>query len=196
MTGWWVRGGDDVLNGGDGNDVLDGGAGADALNGGAGIDRVQYFNAKQGVTVDLDNAAANTGIATGDSFSSIEDVAGSRFADLISGNAADNRLYGNGGNDRLAGGAGDDQLFGNQGADTFVFARGFDQDVVRDYDAADLIELDIALLGGTDQTGADVINNFGTLARTTAQFDFGSGDILSIDGITDLNDLVDAFIFV
>ena len=194
---WLVgRGGDDVLNGGDGNDVLDGGAGADALNGGAGIDRVQYFNAKQGVTVDLDNATANTGIATGDSFSSIEDVAGSRFADLISGNAADNRLYGNGGNDRLAGGAGDDQLFGNQGADTFVFARGFDQDVVRDYDAADLIELDIALLGGTDQTGAEVINNFGTLARTTAQFDFGAGDILSIDGITDLNDLVDAFFFV
>lgn len=189
------RGGDDTLNGGFGDDILDGGAGADALNGGAGIDRAQYFTSKQGITVNLDNPSLNTGLAFGDSYTSIEDVAGSRFGDQLTGNTADNRLYGNSGNDRLDGAAGNDQLFGGAGADLFAFGRGWDQDTIRDFDPADLIELDIALLGGTAQDGAAVIADYGSLTSQGAQFDFGAGDILTIDGISDLNDLASAFTF-
>jgi len=57
------RRGDDTLEGGVGDDVLFGGVGADALIGGDNRDRAQYSEALERVTVDLQNAAANTGEA-------------------------------------------------------------------------------------------------------------------------------------
>lgn len=122
-------GGNDSLSGGLGNDVLSGGAGDDLLVGGAGTDTVGYRDAAAAVTVDLSLGKA-TGDGT-DTLSSIENVTGSRFADVLIGNAGanvlsggagDDQLDGLGGNDVLAGGLGNDTINGGSGRDTVSYA--------------------------------------------------------------------------
>jgi len=116
-----------VLTGGAGNDVLVGGAGADALIGGAGTDTASYANAAfEGVTANLANAAANTGDAAGDTYKAIENLIGSGFADVLTGNDAANMLDGGFGDDTLNGGRGDDAMAGGFGDDTLNGGRGDD----------------------------------------------------------------------
>lgn len=100
--------GADVLTGGAGNDILIGGAGADTLNGGVGIDTASYAGAAGAVTVDLSNAANNTGDAAGDKLIGIENLTGSDNDDKLVGNAGSNVLEGGLGADTLLGGAGID----------------------------------------------------------------------------------------
>jgi Ca2+-binding RTX toxin-like protein len=118
--------GNDTLNGGDNHDVLDGGAGADALNGGAGFDFASYESATASVLLNLSNTADNTGDAVGDTYTSIEGVRGSQFADTIFGTNGTQWLYGNAGDDQLFGYAGHDAFFGGEGADAFHGGDGFD----------------------------------------------------------------------
>jgi Ca2+-binding RTX toxin-like protein len=110
--------GNDALFGGDGNDYLVGGLGADLLDGGSGIDAADYTGAGSAVTVDLSRTGVqDTRGAGSDWLISIEEVYGSAFADLITGNGSDNQLLGAGGNDTLSGGAGKDTLIGGDGND-------------------------------------------------------------------------------
>jgi len=113
--------GDDLLEGGDGNDTLIGGVGADSLVGGTGTDIASYAGSSQGVMANLGKASANTNDAKGDTYSSIENLAGSSYADILTGNSAKNTLNGGGGDDRLYSGTGSDVLIGGAGKDTFVF---------------------------------------------------------------------------
>jgi len=131
--------GDDYLDGGTGNDLLEGGLGADTLVGGAGTDTATYVNAGSAVTVNLTdnvyNTATNannitnllttpqTGEASGDVFSSIENVTGSAYNDLIIGDAAANYLAGGDGDDTLEGMAGADTLDGGTGNNTASYAH-------------------------------------------------------------------------
>lgn len=64
--------------------------------------------------------------------------------DVIDGGAGHDTLRGLGGDDVLIGGEGDDDLVGGLGSDTFVFATGFGNDTISDFDAAggDVIEFD------------------------------------------------------
>lgn len=104
--------GSDLLFGEDGNDVMDGGDGFDLLNGGAGDDR-------------LSGGSGN------------DRLEGNLGADYLDGGPGDDILFGGGGNwsDTLIGGAGNDRLTGEAGADLFVFADGFGQDTITDFDA-------------------------------------------------------------
>lgn len=119
-----------VLNGGKGDDTLMGGLGADTLIGGEGIDTASYADSEEGVIVNLDRgdgvAVAQGGTAEGDSFSSIENLAGSNLDDTLIGNKEDNTLWGNAGDDRLFGAAGDDALLGGKGNDTLDGGTGDD----------------------------------------------------------------------
>ncbi|MGO1076862.1 calcium-binding protein [Inquilinus sp. CA228] len=155
--------GDDSLSGGAGDDLLEGGAGADSLNGGDGVDAAGYATSLAGVQASLDRPAGNTGAAAGDTYSGIENLLGSAFADRLEGDAASNALRGGAGDDRLGGlggddrlvggdgndviaggsgsdriygGAGDDRIAGGAGADTVVVQPGFGRDVVTDFDGA------------------------------------------------------------
>jgi RTX toxins and related Ca2+-binding proteins len=88
--------GNDTLNGGEGDDVLDGGLGNDALNGGNGRDTADYRLASGGVTVNLATGTAS-GAAGNDTLSGIEDVQGSTYNDVLTGDGNANVLRGNGG---------------------------------------------------------------------------------------------------
>jgi len=108
------------LAGGGGNDVLIGGGGSDVLDGGPGVDTASFVDAGRGVTANL-----STGVATGDGrddLSGVENLAGSRFADRLIGNAAGNALSGGGGADVLQGRGGDDAFVGGPGFDVVSFA--------------------------------------------------------------------------
>lgn len=96
------------LSGGAGNDTLTGGGGADRLIGGAGSDTADYASATSGVRLTL--AGGRSG---GDTYVSIENLAGSGFNDRLTGNGAANVLTGQGGNDTIDGGRGDDTLLGD-----------------------------------------------------------------------------------
>ena len=214
------RDGDDSLFGGGDNDRLEGGLGADILNGGGGQDRAQYELATAGVTVDLDNAAANAGEAAGDSFASIENVLGSKFDDVLRGDAGDNKLLGNAlddklsgraGNDLLIGGGGVDELFGGTGddrldggirndtmtggagSDRFVFAANSNTDRILDFaDDLDVLELNDNLWAGT-LTAAQVVSMFAVQAGADVRFDFAGGERLIVENmlLADITDDID-----
>ncbi|MGD9967632.1 MAG: M10 family metallopeptidase C-terminal domain-containing protein [Hyphomonadaceae bacterium] len=137
-------GGIDRLEGGAGDDQLTGGAGADTLDGGEGADTARYDDATSGVSIDLSAHSASGGAASGDQLISIENLTGSGFKDMLSGDdganvlqglAGNDLLSGRGGDDFIYGGAGADELVGGDGADTFVFKRGEGgRDSVYDFD--------------------------------------------------------------
>jgi Ca2+-binding RTX toxin-like protein len=97
-----------VLSGGAGDDTLTGGRGADTLNGGAGSDTADYSEATRGQNLTLVGGGSG-----GDTYISIENLAGSAFNDRLVGNGAANVLTGQGGADRIDGGGGDDILLGD-----------------------------------------------------------------------------------
>src|SRR5207237_639967 len=115
--------GDDYLLGEGGNDYLMGGAGKigrawcrdkEMLDGGGGFDLASYANASAGVTVNLTTEQAR-GADGNDTLVNIPYVAGSAFADTITGNADNNLLIGGAGNDYLFGQGGHDYLMGGSG---------------------------------------------------------------------------------
>ena len=91
------------------DNLLYAGAGNNVLAGGGGTDTVSYAFAKSAVTASLATTVAQaTGGSGSDTFSSIENLTGSAFADRLTGSAGANRLDGGGGVDTLSGGLGDD----------------------------------------------------------------------------------------
>jgi len=125
----------DRLDGNSLDNRLAGGAGADVIRGLGGTDTADYSTSAAGVQVAIlgNNAAgqafsvtqSSTGDASGDSLSSIENLIGSAFNDVLRADrvgatvtTTNNRLDGGAGNDILSGGAGADILIGGDGIDT------------------------------------------------------------------------------
>ena len=169
----WLDGGDgnDSLQGGTGNDGFSGGAGNDIINGGDGADRATYSNdygsiapSGLGVTVNLVTGTATDNWGNVDTLVSIENVDGSRYADVITGDASDNNLYGGDGSDKLAGGDGNDWLDGSNGNDILQGGAGIDQlsggagdDILDGGDGADTANYSNDYgLGSATPTGAGV----------------------------------------
>ncbi len=138
--------GNDTLRGYDGDDILDGGAGADVLNGSNGIDAASYASALAGVTIDLANTANNTGDAAGDVLTSIENVIGSEFDDVITGSDGANLMQGGAGNDTLKAAQGADTLYGGAGYDVFIFESGDGHASIEDFE----VGVDVLRIDGVD----------------------------------------------
>lgn len=172
-----------TLIGNGGNDILQGRGGADRLYGGTGEDMASYHRATAGVVVNLMGVTSGTsaGEAAGDTFSLIENLRGSNYADKLYGDAGANKISGLSGVDTLAGRAGTDTLYGGAGADYFVFAKNYDADRVADFtNNVDTLRFSgfagvttaAQALSHARQIGADVL------------FDFGAGDTLRVTGTT------------
>ncbi|MFI5936283.1 calcium-binding protein [Actinoplanes sp. NPDC051494] len=132
--------GADRIVGGAGNDQLSGDnndrkVAADVLLGGAGVDVVDYSAYTKMLTVDLDGANRDDGIAgEHDSLGSdIENLVGGSANDRLTGNKAANEIDGLAGDDIIRGGAGNDKingwdgrnkLYGEAGNDTLRIAYG------------------------------------------------------------------------
>ncbi len=165
--------GNDVLSGGGGNDNLEAGEGDDTMDGGAGTgDAASYYNALNGVTVNLNlqGQAQNTGQGV-DTLSNFENIYGSHnFGDTLTGDGQNNFISGDGGDDIIAGGAGFDNLRGDTGNDTLsggdqddTLNGGVGDDVLDGgagtqdradfYDAANGVTVSLALQGSAQNTG-------------------------------------------
>ena len=115
----------------------------------------------------------------------------------ILGTSADDVLVGTSANDLMSGLAGDDRLTGGLRNDIFVFAPGFDNDIITDFSRAegnrDIIDLSAFNFASfTEVLSRAIINGADTI------FNFGNGDTLTVQNtaaagiITKL--LVDDFI--
>jgi Ca2+-binding RTX toxin-like protein len=142
-----------ILTGDTGNDILSGRGGADTLNGGAGTDTADYGTASAGIQVDLaTQLAANDGDGAADVLSSIENVIGSAFSDLIHGGAGANTLRGGQGDDNYTVDGADLVIEATNGGWDSVFATA-------NYTLSANIE-NLTLQGSaTSGTGNDLANN-------------------------------------
>jgi trimeric autotransporter adhesin len=116
---------DDTFIGSAGDDTFSGIGGDDYIDGGAGTqDTASYFAASSGVTVNL-LTGTTTGADGADKLIGIENVNGSSFNDILTGNDANNTLDGHEGFDTFFGGGGDDLLI-SDGADSVSGGAGTD----------------------------------------------------------------------
>ena len=178
------NGGDDTIYGGSESDFINPGAGNDTVDGGSGgsddYDNIIYDDATAGITVNKTDRLSGTvtGSTVGtDTFTNIEIVVGTDYADTFNGSSQDDDFTGNGGADTFNGGDGNDQVvyqkeqYGPNGGSSHGI---------------------IVNLSGSDATGvsADGISSTTVLAHTAID-SFGSVDQLnSIEKIvgTDQND--------
>lgn len=160
-------GGNDILRGLAGDDTLHGHGGADRLSGGTGED--QAFG---GQGNDL--------------------ILGGAGNDVLKGMDGNDRLIGGIGDDILEGGAGDDLLIGGPGEDFFVFKRGFGDDTVIGFRTEeDSLLLDDALWNGVSLTPQQVLF-FASSTEDGVAFHFDNGDVLTLQGVTDVDALAGA----
>ncbi|MCC1494750.1 CAP domain-containing protein [Cognatishimia sp. F0-27] len=174
------RDGYDHAMGGDGNDSLEGNFGNDTLNGGAGDDTLDGGMGSDS----LDGGAGHDSLAAGNG------------ADTLLGGTGDDTLAGNAGMDRLNGGAGNDVLFGGTGADSFVFNAGGGRDTVLDFQAGtDRLVLNANLFEGTPDL-SDVQGAVRRDADGDLRLDFGNGDSITLNGITQFSQIADDISFL
>lgn len=183
------------LAGGGGNDTLGGGGGFDTLNGGAGDD--VYVSVSLGGpsndtifedpgggtdTVESKLSFSLAGIANVENLLLLDtgsiDGSGNELANLIVGNAGNNRLNGAAGNDTLEGNAGNDRLGGGAGADVMRGGAGDDIYInpVLSGAGADTIE---EMAGG----GTDTVQSDATLSIA----DTPNVERLDLTGTADIN---------
>lgn len=172
--------GNNSLEGGDGDDLLEGGDGDDLLDGGADNDTASYASAADGVTVDLSETGQQDTVNAGmDTLVNIENIIGSAFADILTGDSENNTLDGGEGNDRLNGGGGDDTLNGELGNDTLDGGTG--NDFLHGDDGDD------TLVGGS---GDDLLD--GGLDTDTASYAAATTGVVVDLNVTDAQDTVGA----
>lgn len=108
--------GNDTITGGSGKDTIDPGTGTNTVDGGKGIDTISFASATGGVHVSLRNNVA-TGPSIDDTLTHIENIRGSKFADVLIGDAKANVITPGAGNDTVNGEAGNDTIVASSTAD-------------------------------------------------------------------------------
>ncbi len=125
-----------------------------------------------------------------------DNLNGGNGADKLYGGSGDDQLYGNGGNDILDGGEGNDYLYGGEGTDTYIFAKGYGNDIINewgnDHSIIKLTDINSDEVTITDQWGSNLvltinstgdtltINNF-KWGQATYSFEFADGAVAEVD---------------
>ncbi len=193
--------GNDTMFGGPGNDTIFGNAGNNVIWGGPG-DNLIYAgpgNDRIGGGRGNDTIIANAGDNTifggpGDNF-----IQGGTGNDLIYGGpgnsviigvGGNNEIWGTAGDDYIHAGPGDDTVTGGPGADTFVFKTGDERLTITDFSRQenDRLLLDEALFGGS-MSAADVVASYAQVTNGNVVFNFGGGDIITLQGVGSTNGL-------
>ena len=189
--------GDDTLNGGAGNDTIVGGLGADTMSGGAGIDTLSYASATSFLTIVLWSGSAHGLGATGDSFSSFENLTGGKVRDSLYGDAQANVIRGGGGDDFIDGGGGNDKLYGEEGDDGFYFNGSSGRDIVYGFTAGSAVAEDrlVLDLGPGYQDFASVMAT-ATMVNGNTVFHFGAGRAITLVGVDQSALAVDDIVFM
>ena len=155
--------GGSVLQGLGGDDTLVSGAGDDTLDGGADSDTASYAAAKAGVTVSLALTGQQDTVGAGkDTLVSIENLIGSKFADILTAGPGGSHIDGGAGDDILISGPGDDSFEGGAGVDTAIFSGAYSAYVVDRHNTATTTTVD-----GPD--GHDFFSNVEILKFTDEQ---------------------------
>ncbi|OJX70395.1 hypothetical protein [Magnetospirillum sp. 64-120] len=180
----------DSFYGSDGNESFQGGAGYDTVSGGAGFDTIAFWNTQQSVMVDLGNGTVlNDGYGYQDVVSGIEQVFGSKYNDIIMGDANANWLSGQDGGDLLTGGAGADKF--TYDANTNSIAANYDTitDFGNGLDTVDLWGADgyaynasVAVGSPADLTEALTSAYAAMAANSIGFFTFGGDGYLYVKG--------------
>lgn len=161
--------GNDIIVGGEGDDLLTGGAGRDVLDGGAGVDTVSYVDSQIGVGASLLRGTGGTPVgvpgisdASGDRYLRIENIVGSAFADVISGDDGSNVLEGRVGNDTLVGCGGADTIYGEADPTSRVADHDHHPDLEIAPAPGELIDVfaDCDCVDGEDESHSDDTPNF------------------------------------
>ena len=168
--------GDDIVAGLAGNDRLLSTGGNDQFDGGDGTDIIDYATSDAALTANLTTMTFSGGHAGGDTYISIEGVAGGNGADSLTGSTAANVLEGRGGADVISGGGGNDVITGGAGNDTLSGGAAGDRFVFID-EAVDLIGFSTPIALGTD-----TITDF---ANGSDRIDFRGHSVVT--GFADLN---------
>ena len=150
------------------------------------------------------NDATDSNISAGDGIF----LEGDSSDDILMGSAGNDYLYGDAGNDVLDGSAGNDELEDDLGNDTYLFGRGYGQDIVCEWDytagnidtvrlAADILpsaitvfedpwsESIILSINGTSDT-LTIESWFSSDAAKVEQFLFADGTVWGVDDIMSL----------
>ncbi|GKX61236.1 beta strand repeat-containing protein [Leminorella grimontii] len=107
------------VTGGSGDDVIIAGSGNGAYDGGGGSNTVDFSGMKNALTVDL---AGGTASSDGQyALVNVQNVIGTDFDDVLTGDGQDNHLQGGAGNDVLRGGGGNNVLDGGSGINTLNY---------------------------------------------------------------------------
>ena len=186
-----------VLSGLLGDDLLDGRGGADRLDGGKGTDTATYDGSTAGVTISTDGSAGTGGFAAGDRLTNVENIIGSRFRDILSGDNRNiaNVLEGRDGNDDLFGLAGNDILAGGTGFNLIDGGTGTDTVSYRAITSAVSVSLQdfgnggSGLASGVNDTIFDVENVDGTEFDDFVLADNNANTLRGFGGVDDLRGL-------
>ena len=203
-------GGNDDLRGGFGFDVLDGGSNNDTLFGGNDEDELYGGNGNDFINGnnDTDTVFGGNGQDDISGGGGEDEVFGGVGNDTVAGGARDDRIFGGTGNDTvngglgndviiagagndnlsggigqdfLRGGEGDDSMGGGNGGDRFFFAEdNFGDDVIRDFQNADVIDLSRLGVAFDDLT----IQSVGGGSSTLITLDQGSIRLNGVDAAT------------
>lgn len=191
--------GTDRVELGSGNDYVRVGGGKEYFDGGSGKDYISYYDSKGGIRIDLEADSVSGSWAVNDTIKNFESASGSKTGadtmlgtsgsntlksyggnDKLYGRSGDDKLYGGDGEDRFDGGAGTDLLYGGADADTFHFDHGEDHDIIKDFENnVDVIQLDNFGFASKDEAFS-----FATQSGEDVVFDFGDGDMLTVENAT------------
>ncbi len=168
--GDWIAfgmGGHQAIFGGTGNDDIFAYGGHDTIVGGEGHDLIVSYGGH-------DLLIGGVGDQT---------LIGGGSHDTLIGGEGNQLLDGHGSSDLIIAGQGNDTMIGGGSHDTFVFGSGGGRDVVMDFHAGDVLQIQQNINGLNVQTAQDLLSHISSDGHGNSVIDLGNGDSVTLVGV-------------